>query len=42
MDAVVIGTPVVRTLATDPGWAPALTAAFAQAMNPHTFTETRA
>lgn len=42
VDAVVIGTPVVRGLATDPGQAPALTAAFAQALNPHTFTETRA
>ncbi|MBT2527561.1 tryptophan synthase subunit alpha [Streptomyces sp. ISL-99] len=42
VDAVVIGTPIVRTLTTDPDQAPALTAAFAQALTPSTFTETRA
>ncbi|MFE6160002.1 tryptophan synthase subunit alpha [Streptomyces sp. NPDC056486] len=42
VDAVVIGTPLVRALATDPGQAPALTAAFAQALTPNTTTETRA
>ena len=42
VDAVVIGTPVVRALTTAPEQAPALTAAFAQALNSHTATETRA
>lgn len=42
VDAVVIGTPVVRTLMTAPEQAPASTAAFAQALNPHATTETRA
>ncbi|WP_435851718.1 tryptophan synthase subunit alpha [Streptomyces misionensis] len=42
VDAVVIGTPVVRALTTDPERAPALTAAFAQALNLHTVMETRA
>ncbi|WP_367435038.1 tryptophan synthase subunit alpha [Streptomyces celluloflavus] len=42
VDAVVIGTPVVRALATDPGQAPALAASFAQALRPTTFTETHA
>ncbi|MEU3299700.1 tryptophan synthase subunit alpha [Streptomyces sp. NPDC006678] len=42
VDAVVIGTPVVRALATDPGQAPALAASFAQALRPTTLTETRA
>ncbi|MGW2387882.1 tryptophan synthase subunit alpha [Streptomyces lydicamycinicus] len=37
VNGVVIGTPVVRALTTDPGQAPALTAAFAQALR-----ETRA
>ncbi|MFJ8151136.1 tryptophan synthase subunit alpha [Streptomyces sp. NPDC094468] len=40
VDAVVIGTPVVRALATDPAQAPDLTAAFAQALHPPTLTET--
>ena len=42
VDAVVIGTPVVRALTTDRERAPALTAAFAQALNLHTAMETRA
>ncbi|WP_276607453.1 tryptophan synthase subunit alpha [Streptomyces sp. A1499] len=42
VDAVVIGTPVVRTLMTAPERAPATTAAFAQALNPYATTETRA
>ncbi|MEU9413008.1 hypothetical protein AB0E08_45925 [Streptomyces sp. NPDC048281] len=42
VDAVVVGTPVVRALATEPGQAPALTAAFAQALNPNPVTEPRA
>ena len=42
VDAVVIGTPVVRALMTAPEQAPALTTAFAQALNPHATTETRA
>lgn len=42
VDAVVIGTPIVRALTNDPDQAPALTAAFAQALTPNTFTETRA
>ncbi|MEV5048702.1 tryptophan synthase subunit alpha [Streptomyces griseoincarnatus] len=41
VDAVVIGTPVVRALMTAPEQAPALTAAFAQALNPYATTETR-
>lgn len=36
VDAVVIGTPIVRALATDPGHAPALAASFAQALRPAT------
>ncbi|MFC6702797.1 tryptophan synthase subunit alpha [Streptomyces thermocoprophilus] len=42
VDAVVIGTPVVRALMTAPEQAPALTTAFAQTLNPHATTETRA
>ncbi|MFD5256825.1 tryptophan synthase subunit alpha [Streptomyces bobili] len=42
VDAVVIGTPIVRALMTAPAQAPALTAAFAQALNPYATTETRA
>ncbi|MCX4531074.1 tryptophan synthase subunit alpha [Streptomyces sp. NBC_01669] len=42
VDAVVIGTPIVHALVTDPEQAPALTAAFAQALTPNTPTETRA
>lgn len=42
VDAVVIGTPVDRALMTAPEQAPALTAAFAQALNPYATTETRA
>ncbi|MEU6182798.1 tryptophan synthase subunit alpha [Streptomyces coeruleorubidus] len=42
VDAIAIGTPIVRALATAPERAPALTTAFAQALNPHTATETRA
>ncbi|WP_323186985.1 tryptophan synthase subunit alpha [Streptomyces sp. NBC_00365] len=42
VNAVVIGTPVVRALTTAPEQASALTAAFAQALNPHTATEPRA
>nr|WP_281403251.1 tryptophan synthase subunit alpha [Streptomyces plicatus] len=42
VDAVVIGTPVVRALMTAPEQGPALTAAFAQALNPYATTETRA
>ncbi|MER6305000.1 tryptophan synthase subunit alpha [Streptomyces sp. NPDC001657] len=39
VDAVVIGTPVVRALTTDPGQAPALIAAFAKALRTPTSTE---
>ncbi|MGW2917788.1 tryptophan synthase subunit alpha [Streptomyces angustmyceticus] len=42
VDAVVIGTPVVRALGTAPGRAGEVTASFAQALQPPTFTETRA
>ncbi|MET8126468.1 tryptophan synthase subunit alpha [Streptomyces sp. NPDC005231] len=42
VDAVVIGTPIVRALTTDPDQVRALTAAFAQALIPNTATETRA
>ncbi|WP_267958036.1 tryptophan synthase subunit alpha [Streptomyces sp. CRB46] len=42
VDAVVIGTPVVRALMTAPEQAPAITTAFAQTLNPHATTETRA
>ncbi|MGW5650548.1 tryptophan synthase subunit alpha [Streptomyces humi] len=42
VDAVVIGTPVVRALITAPERAPALTTAFARALNPHTAMESRA
>ncbi|MFF9511552.1 tryptophan synthase subunit alpha [Streptomyces sp. NPDC014724] len=42
VDAVVIGTPIVRALTTDPDQAPALTAMFAQSLTPNTSTETRA
>ncbi|MGF6945642.1 tryptophan synthase alpha subunit [Streptomyces auratus] len=42
VDAVVIGTRIVRALLTDPGQAPDLTAAFAQALHPTPLTEHRA
>ncbi|AZS87180.1 hypothetical protein ELQ87_25225 [Streptomyces griseoviridis] len=42
VDAVVIGTPLVRALMTVPEQAPVLTAAFAQALNPYATTEARA
>ncbi|MEV8293131.1 tryptophan synthase subunit alpha [Streptomyces rochei] len=42
VDAVLIGTPVVRALMTSPEQAPALTTAFAHALNPYATTETRA
>lgn len=42
VNGVVIGTPVVRALNADPGQAPTLTAAFAQALHTPTSTETRA
>ncbi|MGV9625173.1 tryptophan synthase subunit alpha [Streptomyces sp. NPDC003487] len=42
VDAVVIGTPIAHALLTDPGQAPALTAAFNRALNPRPLTETRA
>ncbi|WP_407555607.1 tryptophan synthase subunit alpha [Streptomyces sp. Pv4-95] len=42
VDAVVIGTPVVRALTTDPGQAPSLTAAFAQALRTSHLAEIRA
>lgn len=41
VDAVVIGTPVVRTLMTAYEQAPALTTAFAQALDLYATTETR-
>ncbi|MFF4962327.1 tryptophan synthase subunit alpha [Streptomyces sp. NPDC001222] len=40
--AVVIGTPIVRALATDPAQAPDVAAAFAQALHPTTLTGTHA
>ncbi|WP_434597408.1 tryptophan synthase subunit alpha [Streptomyces sp. A5-4] len=42
VDAVVIGTPIVRALATDPAQAPSLIASFARALHPTSTTETRA
>ncbi|WP_238570649.1 tryptophan synthase subunit alpha [Streptomyces inhibens] len=42
VDAVVIGTPIVRALTTVPGQAPALAASFAQALRPTSLTENRA
>ncbi|MEW1872762.1 tryptophan synthase subunit alpha [Streptomyces caelestis] len=42
VNAVVIGTPIVRALMTAPERAPATTATFAQALNPYATTETRA
>ncbi|WP_329159955.1 tryptophan synthase subunit alpha [Streptomyces sp. NBC_01717] len=42
VDAVVIGTPIVRALATAPGHAPVLAAAFARALRLTSLTESRA
>lgn len=42
VDAVVIGTPIVRALATAPAQAPALIASFARALHPTSTTEPRA
>ncbi|MFE4546655.1 hypothetical protein [Streptomyces sp. NPDC056785] len=42
VDAVVIGTPVVRALVSAPEQAPPLIARFAQALGPPTTTEPRA
>ncbi|MEH0399233.1 hypothetical protein QA789_26975 [Streptomyces sp. B21-088] len=40
MNAVIIGTPVVRALLTSPGQSPAVAASFAQALRP-SFSEHR-